>query len=256
MSNTLDGKTAIVTGGGRGLGYGIATELAKAGAQIALLEIDAESAEAAAANLGDLGVNARPYMVDVSDSSQVNEAFAAVKNEFGSLDVAVNNAGISRVGPMTVDCTDEDWADSVAVMQTGVFYCMRAAGRIMISQGSGSVINISSIRGFSPNPGRISYCAPKAAVIMMTQVAAGEWGPHGVRINAIAPGFLRTPMWDADVARGEIDEAAHIEAVPARRLGLPSDVGQLAVYLASDSSSYVNGTCITIDGGTTSLPRA
>jgi NAD(P)-dependent dehydrogenase (short-subunit alcohol dehydrogenase family) len=195
-------------------------------------------------------------MVDVSDSSQVNEAFAAVKNEFGSLDVAVNNAGISRVGPMTVDCTDEDWADSVAVMQTGVFYCMRAAGRIMISQGSGSVINISSIRGFSPNLGRISYCAPKAAVIMMTQVAAGEWGPHGVRINAIAPGFLRTPMWDADVARGEIDEAAHIEAVPARRLGLPSDVGQLAVYLASDSSSYVNGTCITIDGGTTSLPRA
>ena len=87
-------------------------------------------------------------------------------------------------------------------------------------------------------------------------IAAGEWGPHGVRINAIAPGFLRTPMWDADVARGEIDEAAYIEAVPARRLGLPSDVGQLAVYLAGDSSSYVNGTCITIDGGTTSLPRA
>jgi len=90
----------------------------------------------------------------------------------------------------------------------------------------------------------------------MTHVAAGEWGPHGVRINAIAPGFLRTPMWDADVARGEIDEAAYIDAVPARRLGLPSDVGQLAVYLASDSSSYVNGTCVTIDGGTTSLPLA
>ena len=256
MAGTLDGKTAIVTGGGRGLGYGIATELAKAGAQIALLEIDADSADTAAANMRDLGVKARPYTVDVSDSSQVNDAFAAVNEDFGSLDIAVNNAGISRVGPMTVDCTDEDWADSVAVMQTGVFYCMRAAGRIMISQGSGSVINIASIRGFSPNPGRISYCAPKAAVIMMTHVAAGEWGPHGVRINAIAPGFLRTPMWDADVARGEIDEAAYIDAVPARRLGLPSDVGQLAVYLASDSSSYVNGTCITIDGGTTSLPRA
>jgi NAD(P)-dependent dehydrogenase (short-subunit alcohol dehydrogenase family) len=91
---------------------------------------------------------------------------------------------------------------------------------------------------------------------MMTHVAAGEWGPHGVRINAIAPGFLRTPMWDTDVARGEIDEAMYIEAVPARRLGLPSEVGQLAVYLASDASSYVSGSCITIDGGTTSLPAA
>jgi len=256
MNSTLDGKTAIVTGAGQGLGYGIATELAKAGAQIAVLEIDRDSAEAAATSLRDLGVQSRAYVVDVSNSAQVDDAFAAVANDFGSLDIAVNNAGISRVGPMTVDCTDQDWLDSLAVMQTGVFYCMRAAGRLMIAQGSGSVINISSIRGFSPNPGRISYCAPKAAVLMMTQVAAGEWGPHGVRINAIAPGFLRTPMWDIDVARGEIDEASYIDAVPARRLGLPTEVGQLAVYLASDAAAYVSGTCVTIDGGTTSLPAA
>lgn len=256
MANILEGKTAIVTGAGRGLGYGIAEELAKEGASIAVLEVDASAGESAAATIRDLGVQARAYPVDVSDSRQVNDAFAAVVKDFGSLDVCVNNAGISRVGPLTVDCTDVDWLDSLAVMQTGVFYCMRAAGRIMISQGSGSVINISSIRGFSPNPGRISYCAPKAAVIMMTQVAAGEWGPYGVRINAIAPGFLRTPMWDADVARGEIEEAAYIQEVPARRLGLPSEVGRLAVYLASDDSAYVNGSCVTIDGGTTSLPAA
>lgn len=256
MANMLEGKTAIVTGAGRGLGYGIAEELAKEGASIAVLEVDASAGESAAATIRDLGVQARAYPVDVSDSRQVNDAFAAVVKDFGSLDVCVNNAGISRVGPLTVDCTDVDWLDSLAVMQTGVFYCMRAAGRIMISQGSGSVINISSIRGFSPNPGRISYCAPKAAVIMMTQVAAGEWGPYGVRINAIAPGFLRTPMWDADVARGEIEEAAYIQEVPARRLGLPSEVGRLAVYLASDDSAYVNGSCVTIDGGTTSLPAA
>jgi NAD(P)-dependent dehydrogenase (short-subunit alcohol dehydrogenase family) len=256
MANTLEGKAAVVTGAGRGLGYGIAQELAKEGANIAVLEVDADAAEKAAVELRGLGVQARAYPADVSDSSQVNDAFAAVVKDFGSLDVSVNNAGISRVGPLTVDCTDVDWLDSLAVMQTGVFYCMRAAGRIMISQGSGTVINISSIRGFSPNPGRISYCAPKAAVIMMTHVAAGEWGPHGVRINAIAPGFLRTPMWDIDVARGEIDEAAYIEEVPARRLGLPSEVGRLAVYLASDDSAYVNGSCITIDGGTTSLPAA
>ena len=256
MSRTLTGKTAIVTGAGRGLGYGIATELAKAGAQIAVLEIDGESGQTAADHMRGLGVEARAYVVDVSSSSQVDDAFAAVASDFGSIEISVNNAGISRVGPSTVDCTDEDWLDSLAVMQTGVFYCMRAAGRHMIPRQTGSVINIASIRGYSPNPGRISYCAPKAAVIMMTHVAAGEWGPHGVRINAIAPGFLRTPMWDTDVARGEIDEAMYIEAVPARRLGLPSEVGQLAVYLASDLSSYVSGSCITIDGGTTSLPAA
>lgn len=256
MNGTLTGKTAIVTGAGRGLGYGIASELAKAGAQIAILEIDGESGQAAADDMRALGVESRAYEVDVSSSAQVDEAFAAVARDFGSIEISVNNAGISRVGPSTVDCTDQDWLDSVAVMQTGVFYCMRAAGQHMIPRKAGSVINIASIRGYSPNPGRISYCAPKAAVIMMTHVAAGEWGPHGVRINAIAPGFLRTPMWDTDVARGEIDEAMYIEAVPARRLGLPSEVGQLAVYLASDASSYVSGSCITIDGGTTSLPAA
>lgn len=256
MTNTLQDKTAIVTGAGQGLGFGIAQELAKAGANIAVLEVNEESAGSAAADIRELGVQARAYVVDVSHSAHVDDAFASVVRDFGSLDIVVNNAGISRVGPMTVDCTDADWLDSLAVMQTGVFYCIRAAGRIMIAKGSGSVINIASIRGFSPNPGRISYCAPKAAVIMMTHVAAGEWGPHGVRINAIAPGFLRTPMWDIDVARGEIDEAAYLEAVPARRLGLPSEVGQLAVFLASDAAAYVTGSCITIDGGTTSIPAA
>src|SRR5215475_1681809 len=125
MTGTLTGKTAIVTGAGRGLGYGIATELAKAGAQIAVLEIDEQSAQAAADDFRALGVEARAYAVDVSDSSQVNDAFDAVARDFGSIEISVNNAGISRVGPSTVDCTDQDWLDSVAVMQTGVFYCMR-----------------------------------------------------------------------------------------------------------------------------------
>lgn len=256
MAGTLDGKTAIVTGGGRGLGYGIATELAKAGAQIALLEIDADSADTAAANMTDLGVKARPYTVDVSDSSQVNDAFAAVNEDFGSLDIAVNNAGISRVGPMTVDCTDEDWADSVAVMQTGVFYCMRAAGRVMLEQRSGSIVNIASIRGFSPNPGRLAYCAVKAAVIMMTKVAAGEWTRQGIRVNAVAPGVERTPMWDADVAAGVIDEALYLEVIPAGQLGNPADVGRLVAYLCSEHARYISGSIVTIDGGLTSIPAA
>src|SRR3989454_10507376 len=171
----LDRRVAIVTGAGAGLGLGIAHELAGAGAGVAVLEVDADSAHVAAEEVGRAGVEAGAYPADGADRQQVDDTFEAVVRDFGRLDIVVNNAGISRVGPHTQDVTDEDWHDSIAVMQTGVFYCMRAAGRIMIPQRSGSVINISSIRGFSPNAGRITYSTPKAAVIMMTKIAAGEW---------------------------------------------------------------------------------
>ena len=250
----LSGKVAIVTGAGTGLGLGIARELALAGADIAVLERDAGSSQTAASELAAHGVRARSYPTDVSDRAQVDAAFEAALSDLGRLDIVVNNAGISRVGPHTQDVTDEDWHDSVAVMQTGVFYCMRAAGRIMVPQQSGSVVNISSIRGFSPNPGRMTYCAPKAAVIMMTKVAAGEWAGDGVRVNAIAPGVLRTPMWDADVARGAIDEEFYLDVVPMHRLGTPAEVGKLVVFLCSDAAAYITGTVHTIDGALTSIP--
>jgi NAD(P)-dependent dehydrogenase (short-subunit alcohol dehydrogenase family) len=251
----LNDRVAAVTGAGAGMGLSIADQLAEAGAHIAVLEINAESCMAAADALARKhGVKTLSVPTDVADRVAVDAAFERVQREFGRLDIAVNNAGVSHVGPYIQDVTDEDWQETVAVMQSGVFYCMRAAGRLMLEQRSGSIVNISSIRGFSPNPGRIAYCAVKAAVIMMTKVAAGEWTREGIRVNAVAPGVERTPMWDADVARGAIDELLYLNVVPAGRLGDPADVGRLVAYLCSDQASYISGSVVTIDGGLTSIP--
>ncbi|MGH9028351.1 MAG: SDR family NAD(P)-dependent oxidoreductase [Acidimicrobiales bacterium] len=250
----LRGRNALVTGGGAGLGQAIAVELAKAGAAVAVIDVDEAAVEGAAEMIRKEGVESRAYVTDVSSREQVDATWDAVASELGSLDIVVNNAGVSFVGPHIVDTTDEAWHKSIDVMQHGVFYGMRAAARHMLAQGSGSVVNLSSIRGFSSNPGRIAYCAAKAAVIMMTRVAAAEWAPSGVRANAIAPGVQRTPMWDKDSARGAVDEEGILRVLPAGRLGQPAEVGQLAAYLCSDEAAYINGSCITIDGALTAVP--
>ena len=251
---TLEGQVAIVTGGAQGIGYAIAEELALAGASIAVFDLELDPAQSAASALSANGVTARGYAVDVSNSKLVDDSFAQVVADFGRLDIVINNAGVSFVGPHIKDVTDEVWNTSVGVMQSGVFYCMRAASRYFLPQRSGSVVNISSIRGLTSSPGRIAYSATKAAVIMMTRVAAGEWAPYGVRANAIAPGVQRTPMWDNDVKLGVIDEEYIVGVTPAGRLGDPREMGKLAVYLCSDAASYINGTCVTIDGGLTTVP--
>lgn len=251
---TLAGQVALVTGAGAGLGQAIAVQLGTAGASVAVIDLNEAAARETVDILAAAGSVARTYICDVSDRAQVDATWEQVVSDFGRLDIVVNNAGVSFVGPPILETTDEAWDTSIGVMQSGVFYGMRAAARFMIPQGSGSVVNISSIRGFSPNPGRIAYCAAKAAVLMMTRVAAGEWAPHGVRANAVAPGVQKTPMWDADVARGAIDEEAILRVVPAGKLGDPSDVGKLVVYLCSEDAAYINGSCVTIDGAFTAVP--
>jgi NAD(P)-dependent dehydrogenase (short-subunit alcohol dehydrogenase family) len=229
-------------------------ELGRAGASVAICDLDENAAQETVKLLTAAGADGRVYVADVSDRVAVDATWDAVVRDFGGLDIVVNNAGVSLLGPHLVDTTDEDWHRSIEVMQHGVFYGMRAAARHMLPRRSGSVVNISSIRGFSPNPGRIAYCAAKAAVLMMTRVAAGEWAPFGVRSNAIAPGVQRTPMWDRDVERGVSDEVGLLRVLPAGRLGKPSEVGELVVYLCSEAASYINGSCITIDGALTTVP--
>jgi NAD(P)-dependent dehydrogenase (short-subunit alcohol dehydrogenase family) len=253
MSN-LDGRVALVTGSGAGLGQAIALELARAGASIAVVDIHEDAARETADLITKDGAQCRTYVADVASREAVDSTWDQVAADFGRLDIVVNNAGVSFVGPHIVDTTDEAWHTSIDVMQHGVFYGMRAAARHMLPQRSGSVVNISSIRGFSSNPGRIGYCAAKAAVLMMTKVAAAEWAPFNVRANAIAPGVQHTPMWDKDAARGAVDEEAILRILPAGRLGEPSEVGKLVVFLCSDDAAYINGSGVTIDGALTTVP--
>ncbi len=249
-----DGRTVIVTGGGGGIGAAICGEFGRNGAALAVLDLKRDAAEATVGRLAEVGLEARAYAVDITESAAVDAAVAAVRSDFGGLDVLINCAGISKVGDHTHVLSDEIWNESIAVMQTGVFFCSRAAGRLMIEQRSGSIVNISSIRGFSPNPGRLAYCASKAAVLIMTRVMAAEWAPYGVRVNAVAPGVQRTGMWDEDVRRGIFDEQEFIDLIPTHRLGDPHEVGRLCSFLASDEAAYITGSCVTIDGGLTSIP--
>jgi NAD(P)-dependent dehydrogenase (short-subunit alcohol dehydrogenase family) len=251
----LSKKVAMVTGAGQGIGKAIAQELARDGAAAVIVDINEATSLQTAAELRQSGASARGYRADVSRTNDVEAVVELATKDFGCVDILVNNAGISRVGDFTHEVDDEVWDASVGIMQSGIFYCSRAvARRLIAAKRPGSIIHISSIRGFSPNPGRLAYCATKAAAIMMAKVMAAEWGPQGIRVNAVAPGVQRTPMLEDEVQRGLLDEAVYTRLIPLRRLGDPREVGRLCAFLASEEAAYITGACITIDGGLTTIP--
>jgi NAD(P)-dependent dehydrogenase (short-subunit alcohol dehydrogenase family) len=249
----FDGRVCVVTGAGQGIGAAIARAFAAQRARVVLLDRDAELGERTAARLRASGADARAYGLDVADEPAVATMARRLLDELGRVDVLVNNAGISRLGPsMTFSLSD--WQDSLDVLLTGVFLCSRELGKVLRENASGgSIVNISSINGLVAFPMRLAYSAAKAGVISMTKVLAVEWAQYGIRVNAVAPGNTETAMVRQAVDQGLIDIGAYVEHTPLARLGRPEEIADAVLYLASERSSFVTGHVLVADGGWTAF---
>lgn len=244
----LAGKMAVVTGGASGIGLATAQALARAGAHVAIWDLASASPDV----LADLGGDGQHSadVVDVADERSVEAGFAAVAERYGRLDILVNNAGLALRKP-AVDLTLEAWDKVVAVNMTGAFLCARGAARAMIAQAQGgAVVNVSSIMGFSggglyPN---ISYQATKGAVVNMTRALAVEWAPHGIRVNAVAPTYVRTPFIAPLLAQPELVRRIE-DMTPLRRLAESAEVAAAILFLAGPGAAMVTGHTLPVDGG-------
>ena len=242
----LEGKTAVITGGSRGIGKGIALRFAAEGANIAITNIidDEEFAEAVK-EITALGVKARGYVSDASMFADAEKVIDEIVKDFGTVDILVNNAGITR-DTLLMRMTEEQWDQVLTVNLKSVFNLTKAAIRPMMKQKYGSIINMSSVVGVGGNAGQSNYSASKAGILGFTKSVAKELGSRNVRCNAIAPGFILTEMTDKlpdDV------KSDWISKIPLRRGGLPDDVANVALFLASELSGYVTGQTINVCGG-------
>ena len=240
----LAGRIAVITGGAQGLGFAIAEQFIAEGARVLLGDLDIDDTRAAAQALGGSEV-ARAVACDVTSASEVDHLIAAAVEEFGSVDVMVNNAGITRDATLR-KMTEQQFDDVISVHLKGTWNGIRSAATIMREQGSGAIINMSSISGKVGFVGQTNYSAAKAGIIGLTKAAAKELAHLGVRVNAIAPGLIRSAMTEAMPQR--IWDAKLAE-VPMGRAGEPSEVAAVALFLASDLSSYMTGTVLEVTGG-------
>jgi 3-oxoacyl-[acyl-carrier protein] reductase len=239
----LSGRTALVTGAARGIGRAIAERLAREGARVALLDVDAAGVEAAARQVGS---SARALVADVTRSAEVDAAIRTVAEEWGRLDVLVNNAGITGRSFPIWELTDEDWERVLAVDLTSVFYCCRAAVRVMLAQGSGRIVNIASIAGKEGNPTLVPYSSAKAGVIGLTKALAKEVATRGVLVHAVAPAVIGTELL-RQMERSTVDLL--ISKIPMGRVGRPEEVAALVAWLASDECSFSTGAVHDLSGG-------
>ena len=255
MSNAdfeLTGQTALITGGGRGIGLATARRLAAAGADVIIAEYMVENGRAAADEIAQMGRKSLFIEVDVRDSGSVNRMAAIALDNFANIDILVCNAGIAQAVPAE-ECSDEDWLNMMAVNLNGVFYCCRAIGRHMLERGSGSIVNTASMSGMisnTPQP-QAHYNAAKAGVILLTKSLAGEWADRGVRVNCVSPGYIGTDM-TADGMNNQEWYPKWLLMTPQGRVGAPEDVAAAIYYLASPAANYTTGTNLVVDGGYTS----
>jgi 3-oxoacyl-[acyl-carrier protein] reductase len=238
---SLEGKVALVTGGSRGIGAAISRELAEAGSRVAVnYRAGQEAAEALAGEIAGLAVQA-----DVSSADEVQGLVERVESEFGDLDILVNNAGITR-DTLIARMSDEDWETVIDTNLRGTFNTARAVARKMLRRRSGAIVNLSSVVGVHGNPGQANYAASKAGIIGLTKALARELGSRGVRVNAIAPGYISTELTDVlnDEQRGLI-----LANTPLARLGEPEDVARAVRFLCSDEAAFITGEVLLVDGG-------
>jgi NAD(P)-dependent dehydrogenase (short-subunit alcohol dehydrogenase family) len=246
----LDGRVAIVTGGARGIGRETAETLADVGARVVLADLDKSTAERAAVEMRGLGLHVTATVADVADEASVDAMVQATLEREGRLDILVNNAGIA-IRRAAVDLALGDWDKVLSVNLTGSFLCARAAARTMIAGGAGgAIVNVASIMGLSggglyPN---VSYQATKGAIVNMTRALAVEWAPHAIRVNAVAPTYVRTELIGPILRDPEL--VARIEAMtPLRKLAAPGDVAAAVAFLVSHAAAMITGHTLAVDGG-------
>jgi len=242
----LEGKVCIITGAGRGIGAATARKFAAEGAQVVAADKCVECVMALAHDIQAGGGKALGMVVDVTDPASVEHMVEATLEQFGRLDCLVNNAGITDDARL-LNMSEDQWDRVIGVNLKGVYLCTRAAARAMVQQGSGgAILNASSVVGLYGNFGQTNYAASKWGVIGMTKTWCKELGRHGIRVNAVAPGFILTPMTD-QMPPKVLDMM--VERTPLRRLGTPEDVANAYAFLASDEASFISGAVLSVDGG-------
>lgn len=242
----LQGKVALITGGSRGIGRAIAVLFAAEGARIALNYAgNSEAAQKVKAEIEDNGGECFLFQGNVGDFSSVEGLTAAVVEKMGRIDILVNNAGITRDN-LLLRMKEQEWDDVLNINLKGVFNCTKAVSKYMLKQREGKIISISSIVGLQGNAGQANYAAAKAGIIGFTKSMAKELGSRGIRVNAIAPGFIQTDM--TQVLNEEVKKSL-LQSIPLQRVGKPEDIAKAAVFLASTESDYITGQVIVVDGG-------